>query len=65
LKTIEIVVSPSGETRLETKGFAGTNCRMASDLLERALGQTTGEQVTSEFYTTVSTVSPQQQQQGP
>ena len=50
MKIMEVVISPSGDTRLETKGFAGASCRAASDLLERALGQTTGEQLTSEFH---------------
>ncbi len=61
MKTIEVVISPSGETRLETKGFAGASCRAASELLERALGQTTGEQLTSEFHASHSTTNTQQQ----
>ena len=58
-KTIEIIVSPNGETQVETKGFSGSECREASRFLEQALGQQTHEQLTSEFYTTQS----QQQQQ--
>lgn len=49
-KIIEIVVSPTGQTRVETKGFAGAECQAASRFLEQALGQCTGEQLTSEFY---------------
>ena len=49
-KTIEIVVSPQGETRLETKGFAGAECQGASKFLEQALGATAGEQLTAEFH---------------
>jgi hypothetical protein len=47
---IEIVVSPTGETRLETKGFAGGSCQHASRDLERALGNKLAEQLTAEFY---------------
>jgi hypothetical protein len=62
LKIIEVVISPSGETRVETKGFSGASCRAASELLERALGQKTDEQLTSEFHAahSATTVSEQQ-----
>ena len=48
-KIIEVVVSPQGETRLETKGFAGAGCQLASRFLEEALGVRQGEQLTHEF----------------
>ena len=47
---IEVVISPQGESRLETKGFAGSSCRQASKFLEQALGATASEQLTAEFY---------------
>ena len=50
MKTIEIIVSPRGETVLQTKGFAGGSCRDASRFLEEALGQRTGERLTAEFH---------------
>lgn len=50
MRTIEIIVSPKGETTVQTQGFAGSSCREASKFVETALGQRTGEQVTSEFY---------------
>ncbi len=50
MKRIEIVISPDGQTRLETKGFAGRSCQEASRFLERALGQSESDQRTSEFY---------------
>ncbi len=49
-KIIEIIVSPTGETRLETKGFTGEECREASRFVERALGAAAGEQITAEFH---------------
>ena len=50
MKTIEITVSPSGETSIQTKGFSGNDCRDASRAIEALLGQQTSEQLTSEFY---------------
>jgi predicted lipase len=49
-KIIEITVGPKGETRVETKGFTGSECRDASRFVEQALGQRTAEQLTAEFY---------------
>lgn len=50
MKAIEIVVSPKGETSVQTKGFSGAACREASKFIEQALGQQTGETLTAEFY---------------
>ena len=49
-RIIEITVSPTGETKVETKGFSGGECRDASRFVEQALGQRTVEQLTGEFY---------------
>ncbi len=49
-KIIEITVSPTGETKVETKGFAGGECREASKFVEQALGQRTAETLTPEFH---------------
>ena len=56
---IEVTVSPQGETRIETKGFAGGTCRDASKVLEAALGVRETEQLTSEFHAVSSTENPQ------
>ena len=50
VKTIEIVVSPKGETTVTTRGFTGSSCRDASKFIEQALGQQTGERLTAEFH---------------
>ncbi len=50
MKTIEILISPKGETSVQTKGFAGGNCREASKFIEESLGQRLGEQLTVEFH---------------
>jgi hypothetical protein len=49
-KIIRIIVGPKGETRIETKGFSGPECREASKFLEQALGRPVSEQLTAEFY---------------
>ncbi len=50
MRIIEVIVSPAGETKVTTKGFAGSDCQQASKFLEAALGQRTGEQLTPEYY---------------
>ena len=49
-KVIRVIVGPRGETRVETRGFTGGECREASRFIEQALGQPVGEQLTAEFY---------------
>ena len=50
MRIIEIVISPNGQTQVETKGFTGAECRDASKFIEQALGQRTSEQLTAEFH---------------
>ncbi len=49
-KVIEITVDPKGETTVQTRGFAGSECREASKFIEQALGQRTAETLTAEFH---------------
>ena len=49
-KTIEVLVSPSGQITVQTRGFAGDACRHASKALEQALGPVEREQLTAEFH---------------
>ena len=49
MKIIEIAVDTNGQTRVETLGFTGGECRDASKFIERALGQHQGETMTFEF----------------
>ncbi|WP_417746729.1 DUF2997 domain-containing protein [Rosistilla oblonga] len=49
-KTIEIVVTPTGQTQVQTKGFVGSECRQASRFIELALGKRTDEELTTEFH---------------
>ena len=50
MKTIEIIVSPTGETTVKTRGFQGASCRDPSRFIEQALGQAAEERLTAEFY---------------
>ena len=49
-KTIEITVSPTGQTKVETRGFSGGECREASRFVEQALGTRSAETLTAEYY---------------
>lgn len=49
-RVIEVIVSPTGETKVQTKGFSGGDCLAASKFLEQALGATLTDTKTSEFY---------------
>ena len=50
MKTIELIVSPSGIANIETKGFAGSDCQQASQFLEKCLGTLRREELTAEFF---------------
>ena len=49
--TIEVTVSPAGEIKLQTKGYAGRTCFDAARDIELALGEQLGPaQRTGEFF---------------
>ena len=52
-RIIEVLVSPQGETTLQTHGYTGGDCLAASAFLERALGVTSSDVRTAEFYQTI------------
>ena len=49
-RIIEVIVSPDGSTKVETKGFTGASCRDTSRFIEQALGQRVDERLTAEFH---------------
>ncbi|QDV20669.1 hypothetical protein Pan153_53450 [Gimesia panareensis] len=49
-QTIEIIIAPDGQSRIESHGFTGNDCRTASRFLEQALGKSTSEQLKPEFH---------------
>ena len=63
-KTIELIVSPTGQTRLETKGYTGSSCRDASRAFEAALGISQGDQLTVEFHQAANSDQNQLRQSG-
>jgi Protein of unknown function (DUF2997) len=60
-RVIEVVVSPKGETTVQTKGYAGADCLQATRFLEQALGVISADRKTGEFY--LSTPAEQHVQQ--
>lgn len=53
-RIIEVIVSPTGETIVQTKGYVGGECRQASKWLEQSLGIATTDRPTSEMYASQS-----------
>lgn len=49
-RIIEVIVSPQGETTVQTKGYAGSDCLAASRFVEQALGVVASDRKTSEFF---------------
>lgn len=49
-QVIEVTVAPDGKVTVQTKGFAGSACKAASESLEKALGLKQSEKLTPEFY---------------
>jgi hypothetical protein len=47
---IELLFTPDGEVRLETRGLKGKTCLAETESLERALGNVKDRQKTSEYY---------------
>lgn len=60
-RVIEVIVTKDGQTTVQTKGYRGSTCTDASKWLEQALGITTNDRKTNEFYET--TMTDQQVQQ--
>ena len=50
LRIIEMTVTPKGETSIQTKGYAGSDCLQGSKWLEQALGISVADKKTPEFY---------------
>jgi len=61
-KTIEIIVATDGRTSVQTLGFTGPSCRVASKFIEEALGERIAENRMADFYQ-AQAVDQQQQQQ--
>ena len=62
MKTIEVIVARDGSSRVETNGFSGSDCRQASEFLERALGSRSIERLKAEFHQASSEIQQQARQ---
>jgi hypothetical protein len=49
-KTIEVIVSASGEINIDAVGFKGADCEQATRFLEEALGTVQQKQRKPEFH---------------
>ena len=57
-RVIEVIVSPQGETTVQTHGYAGADCLQASKFLEQSLGVIADDQMTAAFYETAPAEQP-------
>jgi hypothetical protein len=62
MRVIEVTISPTGETTVQTKGYVGGSCLQASKFLEEALGTVTGERKTNEFFEQIAVEQQQHNQ---
>ena len=49
-RTIEVLIGPSGELKIEAVGFAGADCERATAYLEKALGVVKARQKKPEYH---------------
>ena len=49
-RVIEVTVSPQGDVTVQTRGYAGPECRQAGKFIEQALGVTVQDRSTAECY---------------
>lgn len=59
-QSIEVVISPNGQTRIETRGYSGNACREASRFLEDVLGLRIADSPTTEAHQATQQASQQQ-----
>ncbi len=45
-----ITIGKGGETTVEAKGFKGKGCKAATEALEKAIGNTTGDKLKPEYH---------------
>lgn len=50
MQEITITIDPEGAVKVETSGFTGASCSLASKLVEDALGKRVDEQLKPEYF---------------
>ncbi len=58
-RSIEVIVTPTGEIKIDAVGFKGADCEQATKFLEVALGVVNGKTKKPEYHQT-RTAKPQQ-----
>lgn len=53
MKTIEVIIGPAGEIKIDALGFKGPDCEKATSFLEKALGVIKEHRKKPEYYTAV------------
>ena len=48
-KSIEVIVAPDGQLKIDAVGFQGADCEKATAFLEEALGQVAGRERKPEY----------------
>ena len=64
-RRIEIIVDTKGAARVETRGFAGSDCMEASRFIEKALGTAGQVTTTPEYFHATTTQTQTNVQNGP
>lgn len=57
--TIEILVSPTGDIKIDAVGFKGSDCEQATKYLEEALGMVSTRSKKPEYHTKTTTKAKQ------
>lgn len=47
---IVMTITPSGETKVEAKGFVGKGCKAATEAMEKAIGSVTADTLKPEYH---------------
>lgn len=50
MKTIDLIINPSGQLTINASGFEGADCEKATAFLEQALGKLQQRQRKPEYY---------------
>ena len=50
MSTVKVVISEKGETEVSVQGVCGEGCKALTEGIEKALGATTGDKRTREFF---------------
>ena len=61
---ITVEISPEGEVKVQTTGFAGASCKQATKALEAALGAVVSDTQTPEFHQGAACPLPQTRKAG-